>query len=95
VGCEYVFGTALFSTGLVIYLLAGADIRKENAIARMGRYTLGIYVCHQIFVRLLRSIGDSLESYAWELSFPVMVYGFSLGLTWLCIRNQKLKPFFI
>jgi len=72
---DYVAGTYFFGTGVAVIALSNCKILASSKIQHIGKYTLGIYLSHYIFIDLLKPIDRIYSGYAaWELSYPILVF---------------------
>lgn len=91
---DYLFGTVFLSTGLMLLLVGHKEMGENTLIARIGMYTLGIYVSHPLFVSLLRPLGRNYTVY-WEILFPIIVFCLSLIFTIALAKNHKMRRFVV
>lgn len=90
----YILGTLALGSGLALWVMSKPDLGKNLFLPRLGKYTLGIYVTHYIFVDLFRPFGNSFHhSLSWELAQPCLIFLLSLLLTFILRQNRMLKRF--
>jgi surface polysaccharide O-acyltransferase-like enzyme len=92
---QFLIGTIPLATGLAILAISHPEIGRNSFLARCGRYTLGIYVCHVIFLRMLLALDSGIEGTAWELVVPVVVWFLSLMLVLVLSRIAVLKQYIL
>ncbi|MBI5558269.1 MAG: acyltransferase, partial [Deltaproteobacteria bacterium] len=84
---NYLFGTVLLGGGILMVALAAPDLGGKGALPGAGRFTLGVYASHILFIDLLTPLTRSFELHIWQLLLPLLVCLLSLGLTWLLLRT--------
>jgi len=87
----FLIGTIPLVTALATLAIANPEIGRGSLLARCGRYTLGIYVCHVIFIRWLWPMQGMIGRPQWDLIYPAVVWLLSLMLVLLLSRNAWLK----
>ena len=96
IGHDYLVGTVPFAVGEVMLLLALPDLARGSALPRMGKYALGAYAGHVIFI-------DAFNRWPWltawpgswfrELQRPLLVLVLAFGLAWAISKLPPLKRF--
>ncbi len=89
---DYLLGTVVAANGLLLLALARPELGRRSGLAALGRYTLGVYLCHYLFVDLLGPFTYLFEIRIWQLLFPLLVYLLSLGLTVILGRFPWSRP---
>ncbi|EPR43353.1 acyltransferase 3 [Desulfovibrio sp. X2] len=80
----YGLGSVVLVFGL-LHFICNEEIRKENPLARIGRYSLGLYALHPFLIYLYGRAG--LNDYLLPLAKACIVYGLALLLT-IELRNH-------
>jgi surface polysaccharide O-acyltransferase-like enzyme len=76
---DYVIGSIPYGIGaFLIAYTAKRETRLDTFLAPYGKYVLGIYVSHLLFLDLLRPLGASFNPAIWNFLFPILVFGSSL-----------------
>lgn len=88
---RYLLGTVIFNAGIMLLLLAKPNFAMSSPLPKIGKYTLGVYTSHQLFVDILKPLGGYFNSFFWEISCPVIVYALALLLTFLFTQNRLLR----
>lgn len=73
---DFVIGTYPMGAGIALVALSGRPIAYTNQLARLGAYTLGIYVVHALFVEVFEPLT------AW--SPPIVAHVATLALVATC-----------
>lgn len=84
-------GTVIWSTGIMLFCLSNENFAKSSYLSSIGKYTLGIYVSHFLFVNLLQPLGKIFNCFYWEIGFPFIVGIASLTLTLFITRYSRLR----
>jgi len=71
---DYLIGTIFFATGVALLSLGKTKNDTEKIFSRFGRYTLGIYGGHYVFVDMLEPVGHYMPTGLWQIAFPMIVY---------------------
>ena len=87
---DAVFGTYPMGLGATMLALAAPSWLSRPTLARWGRFTLGIYCIHPIFVH--QQILCRFHSPAAEVLYPAVVLLVSLCAAWLLSRVRWLRP---
>lgn len=89
---DYVFGTYLMGMGVSMMALSNHNLFKYNTVSGIGKFTLGIYLVHFIYVDLLRPISELLLSPIWELvGYPLIVFCASLISVFLLSKVKYVR----
>lgn len=88
---DFVFGTYLVGLGVALMALSNHPLLASERIASLGKYTLGIYAVHYIFVENLLWVKDYWVSPVWETGNVLLVYALSLGTIYLMCRSTWLR----
>jgi surface polysaccharide O-acyltransferase-like enzyme len=84
---DYLLGSIPFGVGIALLAFAQQDSRIDRFVGPYGRYTLGIYTIHMIFVDLLQPLGSYVQPIVWQFLFPLLVFGASLLATIVIART--------
>lgn len=90
---DNLLGTPLIAAGVFQIAMAWRNRVLAKPLARIGRYALGIYASHWLFVKLLLPIDRYAASVLWELSYPLLVLAVSLELSRAMARIPLLHRF--
>ena len=74
----YVLGTLPYGIGASLLVMSKPLMARDTTIAGLGKYTLGVYVIHYIFLDLLRPLGGVINTRIWDFALPVTVFLLSL-----------------
>ena len=88
---DYLLGTVIAAMGVFLLALANPDLGRNFHLPALGQYTLGVYLCHYLFVDALGPLIYLCEPHLWQLLFPLLVFWLSLGLTALLSRSRLAK----
>jgi surface polysaccharide O-acyltransferase-like enzyme len=75
---EFVVGTYPMGLGVALVALSGSRLPANDVLARAGRYTLGVYLIHWIFVDWLSPVRRTLSPLTGELLTIVVATVLSL-----------------
>jgi len=76
---DYLIGSIPYGIGaFLIAFTAKRETKLDNLLAPYGKYVLGIYVSHLLFLDLLKPLGVSLDPVLWGFLFPILVFGSAL-----------------
>ena len=92
---DYVFGTLFIGLGVSMMALSNHPLLKSRRLSNIGRYTVGIYAIHFVFVDILRPIDKKISNPAWEVGYVCLVFLLSLSVTLLLSRSERLKKVFV
>ena len=76
---DYVIGTYFMGLGAAMIALSNIAFFRIRALEDLGKFTLGIYAIHFIFVDLLRPLGKLTNSAFWEIGYVFLVLLLSIG----------------
>jgi len=94
-GQDMVFGTSLWSAGIVMALLARPEALKSTWLEKAGRYTLGIYVIHLAVLDIFNYFGESWKGVVWSIMLPLFVFIVSLLLVRQLSTVSWLRRFLV
>jgi len=89
---DYLIGTVVCAAGLLLLALAAPDFGRKGNLHTLGKYTLGVYLCHYLFVDILGPLTYLFELHIWQLLFPFLVFLLSYALSSLLTRWSWSKP---
>jgi surface polysaccharide O-acyltransferase-like enzyme len=90
---DYVAGTYLFGVGVAMMALSGTRTFDWPAVAALGKWVLGIYAAHMVFVGLLAPLDRRLTGAPWwELGYVAAVFVLSYALARLLARHAVTRP---
>ena len=75
---DYVFGTYFMGTGFSIMALSNHPALRIPWLSKHGKFVLGIYLVHFIFVDLLRPFEKIFTGSLWQLTYPFCVFFISI-----------------
>lgn len=81
-----------YAVGFAALALRNPDWGARTVWPRVGRYVLGIYVVHIVFVGWLWPLRLALHNPVFELVFPCLVFGLALAATVFLARYKRLRP---
>ena len=88
---DYVIGTYCMGTGIAGAALSNNPLIRNARLSDLGRFTLGIYAIHHIFVDLLRPVGRFTNSWLWQIGYVTLVLLLSLGSVMLLSENKLTR----
>lgn len=91
---DYVIGTLFVGLGVALVALSNHPILQIQFISKLGKYTLGIYGIHFIFVALLKYYDRQTSSPIWEITYIFIVFALSVGSTLILSRYKLLRHIF-
>jgi hypothetical protein len=92
---HYLIGTVPFALGVFMICLAYPHLGKNTLWSSLGMLTLGVYVVHYLAMDVVSSLNRWIQGPIWELTFPLLVYLLSLGMTSLIARSKYFRPIVI
>lgn len=90
---DNMLGTPLIAAGVFRIAMSRPNLTGAEPFARAGRYALGIYASHWLFVKLLLPMDRSLARVFWEASYPMLVLVLSLALSRAMAQVKALRHF--
>jgi len=86
---EHAFLAGMIPLGIGIFLLSMGyqNLGKSTIFPYLGRYTLGVFVLHEMFISMLKPVRCYFEPVTWDIAFPVIVFLLSLLTTMLLVRS--------
>jgi surface polysaccharide O-acyltransferase-like enzyme len=88
---EYVFGTVIMGVGAAVASLSDNKYLSINCLSNMGKYTLGIYAIHMVFIDLLHNVNKMLNTPICEVIYVLIVLLFSYFAVMLLEKNRFTK----
>jgi surface polysaccharide O-acyltransferase-like enzyme len=92
---DYVVGTLLIGLGASLMALSNHPLLNVKSLSILGKYTLGIYAIHFVFVDILRHYDRKISNPAWEIGYVFIVLLLSVGVTIVLSKNNWLKKVFV
>lgn len=78
---DFLIGTVIGAAGLLMFALAVPDFGRPGNLHSLGQYTLGVYLCHYLFVDVFGPLTYLFELHLWQLTFPLLVFWLSVAVT--------------
>jgi surface polysaccharide O-acyltransferase-like enzyme len=88
---SYTIGTYVMGIGITVAALSNNRLLNIEALAKMGRYVLGIYVIHYIFVDILSPVSQMVSSPLWEIVKVIVILLLSTIAAILLSKNKYTK----
>lgn len=88
---DFVVGTYFIGAGVSMIALSNHPILNIGILGQIGRYSLGIYAVHFIFVDLLHPIDRFIPGPVWELSYVILVMFLSICVVYLASKNKVTR----
>ncbi len=92
---DFVFGTLLVGLGVSMLALSNHPRLNLTPVANLGRYTLGIYAIHPIFIDISRAFVERNSGALWDVGLLVLVTGISVGVVMVASKFNRLRMFFV
>lgn len=87
---DYLLGTIPFGVGVSLFVLSQPDSSLDRLVGPCGRYMVGVFACHLLFLDLLAPFGSSVPPLVWQVVFPLLVFSLSL-FTSVVISRTPLR----
>jgi peptidoglycan/LPS O-acetylase OafA/YrhL len=87
----YVAGTLFWGAGFTLLVMSRPSFGKGTIMAKVGKYTLGIYLVHYVFVQLFAPLFHAYRSRLWDIVVPIVVFLVSLLAAMAIQRNRLLR----
>jgi surface polysaccharide O-acyltransferase-like enzyme len=92
---DYLLGSIPYGIGaFLIAYTAKRETKIDNFLAPYGKYVLGIYVSHLLFLDLMKPLGNWFNPVLWSFLFPILIFGSSL-LTVMLLSKTPLRRFVV
>jgi surface polysaccharide O-acyltransferase-like enzyme len=88
---HYVFGTYLIGLGVAMVALSNPAALRVGPLARLGGFTLGVYVIHPLFIEWLRPLDRVISGPLWEVGQIILVYAVSVTTVMAMAKNRYLR----
>ena len=76
---DYLLGSIPYGIGaFFVAFTAKRETKLDNFLAPYGKYVLGIYVSHLIFLDLWKPLGASINPILWAFLFPALIFASTL-----------------
>ncbi len=92
---EYSIGCYFMGVGAAVVSIADFAPLRSAFLSHVGKFTLGIYAIHMVFVDLLRPFFKITSSWFWELGYIALVLLFSITSVMFLSKNQLTRRFVI
>lgn len=89
-GHNYLVGTIPFSVGVFLFVFRGSDNVIDRLVGSYGKYVLGIYSCHVLFVTLWRPYIHTVNVEIALFIYPVIVF-LSAFLTTAFLQRTPIR----
>jgi surface polysaccharide O-acyltransferase-like enzyme len=90
---DFVFATYAMGIGATLISLAPGPNSMGSKATRLGRFTLGIYCAHLLFVDLLATGMESLNSPIAEVAYPILVFLLTIPFVILLSKSALTRSF--
>lgn len=90
---HYVFGTYFIGLGVTMLALSNPAALRNEALARVGQVTLGIYAGHYILVEWLEPVNAFVSHPLWEIGRVLIVLGISAWAALWLSKHKRLEKF--
>ncbi|SDA27880.1 Surface polysaccharide O-acyltransferase, integral membrane enzyme [Nitrosospira sp. Nsp18] len=88
---SYTIGTYCMGVGITLAALSNPRILNIDILAKMGKYVLGIYVIHYIFVDILSPVSQLISNPLWEIGKVLVILLLSAGAAMLLSKNKYMR----
>lgn len=78
---DFLVGTVVCGAGLLMMALAEPHLGRKSQLHALGKFTLGVYASHFLFVDLLGPLTYLFELHLWQFLLPFLVYLLSVAFT--------------
>ena len=89
---DYVVGTYFMGLGAAVAALSDHPLIRSVRMSSLGKYSLGIYAVHVVFVKLLEPLDKMLSHPVWEVGHVILVLLLSAGTVSLLLKSRFTKP---
>lgn len=90
---DYVFGTYFMGLGAAVAALSNHEILKVSPLGRLGRYALGMYAIHFVFVDLFLPMGELGYSPLWDVAYMMLVLMSASVSVLLLSKSSTIRRF--
>jgi surface polysaccharide O-acyltransferase-like enzyme len=90
---DYVFCTYLFGVGSALVALSNHAILRNGLLESMGRWALGLYAVHLIFLRWFEPFDLEYRNLLWDSCYWVAVLVLSCAAIALMSRSGRIRRF--
>jgi len=77
---DFLFGTYFIGVGFSLIALSDHKIMRNKQLSMLGKYTLGIYLVHYIFVDLLKPLNNYMDIILCDTLILIAVFSLSLAV---------------
>jgi peptidoglycan/LPS O-acetylase OafA/YrhL len=89
---NFLIGSVPWSVGLFLFAFNGDCNFFDKITEKYGKYVIGIYACHMLFIDIFGNLTKISNQYVWMFLYPVLVYSVSLLLT-VCLYKTPFRIF--
>ena len=90
---DYLLGSIPYGIGaFLLAYMAKRETKIDNVLAPCGKYVLGIYVSHLLFLDLWKPLGAMFPPLIWIFILPLLVFGSSFLAVW-ALSKTPLRRF--
>ena len=90
---DFLVGTIPFGVGVFLLAFKQADSNLDNLLGPYGKFIIGVYLSHMIFIDILKPYGDSMQPIVWQFMLPIMSFTCALCTT-IIFSKTKLAHLF-
>jgi surface polysaccharide O-acyltransferase-like enzyme len=90
---DYVIGTYFMGLGATVIALSNHPFLRAERLANIGKYTLGIYAVHMLYVMNFRSLDAIFTSFMWEIGLVILVLILSILTIMILARYRFMRKF--
>jgi len=91
---DYVLGTVPYGAGVFLFAVSRSQVKNSTILSRIGRYSLGIYVIHEmvIYLKPVNKIVTMLFTPDLiPIVFPLFVFLISFAIVWILSQFSLTK----
>jgi peptidoglycan/LPS O-acetylase OafA/YrhL len=86
-------GTYFMGVGAAMAALSNHAMLKNKVLSEFGKYTLGIYAVHLIFVENLHPVSELTHSPLWAIGYVMLALLLSIATVLLLARTNFGRKF--
>jgi surface polysaccharide O-acyltransferase-like enzyme len=90
---DYLVGTYFMGIGTAVASLSNNAVFSNETLRDIGKFTLGIYAIHLIFVDILSPISKLISSPFWEIGYICFVLMFSVASVTALSKSEVTRRF--
>jgi len=88
---DFTVGTCFMGWGAAMVALSNHRWLQNERLSGIGKYTLGIYAVHLVFVEIFKPVDRYLSSALWEIGCVALVFACSLLTVSMLARQRALR----